>query len=415
MDTFLNRYRNLTVLLLVILAQLVLLAYQVKNDSDVRMIRVWAVTAVTPLARTIEGVRGGTEGFLQNYVVLRDTRSENQRLRTELGRLKIENQRLKTELETSDRAKALSVFESQSPSKMIAARVIMTALGSSGTAVFVDRGSVSGVEKGMAVVTPDGIVGKVLAAYPTASQVLLASDPSFAAGVVSQKNHVQGVLKGMGHGNCRVDYVQNEEKVESGEWFYTSGDDRIFPKGLPAGQVTSARSSNPFQEIVLEPSGLSGGLEEVLIIVQGVHQEIPDLKTAAQPVYLAPPAPSSPGDAHAVPSPATSGGGNTAPAMTTDADKIREHYQELGVAQNHKFGDNPPGTKAVDFNLQPAQGEKPAAVVKPGAERETGRRGEGGTSTPTPNTQSTAPVVPPPPTPRVSPSQPKAGARVRNP
>jgi rod shape-determining protein MreC len=119
--------------------------------------------------------------------------------------------------------------------------VIATAAGASNTAVFVDRGSTSGVQKGMAVVTPDGIVGKVLAAYPTASQVLLVTDPSFAAGVVSQKNHVRGILKGMGHGNCRVDYVQNEEKVETGEWFYTSGDDRIFPKGMPAGQVTAVR------------------------------------------------------------------------------------------------------------------------------------------------------------------------------
>jgi rod shape-determining protein MreC len=294
---------------------------------------------------------------------------------------------------------------------MIAARVIMTALGSSGSAVFVDRGSVSGVEKGMAVVTPDGIVGKVLAAYPTASQVLLASDPSFAAGVVSQKNHVQGILKGMGHGNCRVDYVQNEEKVESGEWFYTSGEDRIFPKGLPAGHATSARASNPFQEIIVEPSGLTGGLEEVLIIVQGVHQEIPDLKTAAQPIYLAPPAPASPGEAQSPPAQAASTGGSaTSPVLATDADKIREHYQELGAAQNHKFGDNPPGTKAVDFNLQSAPGEKPA-TVKAGADGETRRRGEGGSSTSNPNTHSAAPAAPPSSDPRVSPSQPKAAPR----
>ena len=297
METLLNRYRNITVLLLVIFAQFVLLAYQVKNDSDVRLIRVWAVTAVTPLARAIEGVRGGTDGFLQNYVVLHDTRAENEKLHHELGRLKLENQALKTELSTADRAKALAVFESQSPSQMIGARVIMTALGSSGSAVFVDRGSVSGVEKGMAVVTPDGIVGKVLAAYPTASQVLLATDPSFAAGVVSQKNHVSGILKGLGHGSCRVDYVQNEEKIEVGEWFYTSGEDRIFPKGMPVGRVTAARSGNPFQEITVDPSGLAGGVEEVLIILQGVHQEIPELKTAAQPIYLAPPVPAAPGEA----------------------------------------------------------------------------------------------------------------------
>ena len=363
METLLSRYRNVTVLLLVICAQLILLAYQVKNDSDVRLIRVWSVTAVTPLARTLEGARGGTTGFLQNYVVLRDTRAENQKLRTELGKLKLENQFLKTELATADRAKALETFEAHTPSKMSGARVIATAAGASNTAVFVDRGSTSGVQKGMAVVTPDGIVGKVLAAYPTASQVLLVTDPSFAAGVVSQKNHVRGILKGMGHGNCRVDYVQNEEKVEMGEWFYTSGDDRIFPKGMPAGQVTAVRPGGSFLEIAVEPSGLANGLEEVLIILEGVHQEIPDVKTAATPIYLAPPPPNA---AAAAPAQTDAAGGQKAnPGLATDADRMREHLKELGDAQGHKFGDNPPGTKPMDFNLQPAQ--KPAPKPTPPA------------------------------------------------
>jgi rod shape-determining protein MreC len=376
MDTLLNRYRNITVLLLVILAQLVLLAYQVKNNSDVRLIRFWAVTAVTPLARTIEGLRGGTDGFLQNYVLLRDTRAENQRMRNELGRLKLENQFLKTELATADRAKALEAFESRTPSKMIAARVIGTATGASASAVFVDRGSAAGVEKGMAVVTPDGIVGKVLAAYPTASQVLLATDPSFAAGVVSHKNHVRGILKGLGHGSCRVDYVQNEEKVETGEWFYTSGEDRIFPKGLPAGQVTVARSGSPFQDVTVDPSGLAGGLEEVLIILQGVHQDIPELKTAAAPVYLAPPPPTeAPTEGQAgSPQAALPAGPNRAPVLITDADKIREHYQEVGAAQGHKFGENLPGSKPANFNLQVKPGESLAVTTKPGVEGETHTR-----------------------------------------
>jgi len=59
MESFLNRYRNITVLLLLIFAQLILLAVQIRNDQDVRMIRVWTVTAVTPAARIAEWMRGG--------------------------------------------------------------------------------------------------------------------------------------------------------------------------------------------------------------------------------------------------------------------------------------------------------------------------------------------------------------------
>ncbi len=385
MDTLLSRYRNITVLLLVIFAQLVLLAYQVKNGSDVRLIRVWAVTAVTPLARVIEGARGGTQGFLQDYVFLRDSRTENERMRSELGRLKLENQFLKTELATADRAKALQAFEQRSPSKMIAARVIATATGASASAVFVDRGTTSGIEKGMAVVTPDGIVGKVLAAYPYSSQVLLATDPTFAAGVESQKNHVRGILKGLGHGNCRVDYVQNEEKVETGEWFYTSGDDRIFPKGMPVGQVTSARPGNPFQEISLDPAGLAGGLEEVLIILEGVHQEIPEFKTSSEPIYLAPPPPGEP--QHAPDQSASTGGPANTPALATDADKLREHYKDVSDAQGHKFGDNPVGSKAVNFNLPVKPGENPTPTTQPPAASST--------TAPKPAPQAKPPAAPP--------------------
>src|SRR5579864_7642558 len=107
METFLNRYRNLTVLLLVIFAQLVLLAVQVKNDQDVRMIRVWTVTAVTPAARVVEWLRGGSIGFVRDYITLHDTHDQNRRLQAEVDKLKLENIFLKNELNTADRAKAL--------------------------------------------------------------------------------------------------------------------------------------------------------------------------------------------------------------------------------------------------------------------------------------------------------------------
>jgi rod shape-determining protein MreC len=151
MDSLLNRYRNVTVLVLVIMAQLILLAYQVKTGNDVRLIRVWSVTAVTPLARMLEGIRSGVTNFIANYITLHDTREQNRAMRQELVRLKMENQFLRTELSTADRARALSVFQSRTQSRTLAARVIGTGAGASSRVVFVDRGSVSGVEKGMAV------------------------------------------------------------------------------------------------------------------------------------------------------------------------------------------------------------------------------------------------------------------------
>ncbi len=351
-----SRYRNLTLLLVVISAQLVLLAYQVKSNQDVRLIRVWAVTAVTPLARVLEAIRGAAGDLLENYVLLRGAVEENRRLREELGRLKLENQYLKSELATAERARALSVFQAHSPSKTIAARVIGAGAGGASRVVFVDRGSTSGVMRGMAVITPDGIIGKVVAAFPTASQVQLITDPTFAAGVISEKR-VRGTLKGQGHGACRVEYVQAEQKVEVGEWFYTSGDDRVFPRGLPAGVVTAVRDGNPFKEVYVAPSGLQGGLEEVLIVLEGVHQQIPESGRPNPGMYLLPPPPEEPN----APGLARAGG------AATDADRLRERYQAIGAAQGHKFGEGAPGSKPPNFNLDPAQAVPPAQNPAAGA------------------------------------------------
>ncbi len=348
MESLLTRYRNITVLLFAICAQIVLLAFQVKNGSDVPMIRVWAVTAVTPLAQVVEGSRSTVAGLLGSYVSLRDVREQSRKIQAQADTLKLENQFLRNELAMADRVKALGHFEARSPSKLIAARIIGTGTGAQNRVSFVDRGSNAGVQKGMGVITPDGIVGKVLASYPTASQVLMVDDPGFAAGVISQKNHVRGILKGLGHGKAQVDYVQNEETVEQGEVFFTSGDDRVFPKGMPAGKVISVGTGSNFKSISLEPLGLQNGPEEVLIVLEGRHQIIPEAP-APQTVYLGSTVTSDPSDPNAK---------QSAVPLLTDADRARQHYKELGEAQNHKFGEGAPGSLPPDFNLKP----KPAVV-----------------------------------------------------
>jgi rod shape-determining protein MreC len=360
MDLLLNRYRNLMVLLVAILAQLAMLAYQVKSNGEVRLIRVWAVSLVTPVARMLEGGRGGVSTFFQDYVVLLGVREENRRLKADLDQTKLENQYLRNELSTADRAKALAIFQQQSQSRTVAAHVIGNTTDG-GKVVIIDRGGNSGILKGMAVITPEGIAGKVTAVYPTASYVLLITDQTFAAGVISQKNRVHGTVRGQGYSGVMVDHVQNEETVEPGEWFYTSGDDRIFPKGLPVGRVTNVRQGRAGnKEITLAASGVQNGLEEVLIVVDGVHGTIPDTPPGEQPVHLLDP-PTSDGVPQA--SPVQSG------PLSTEADRLLERYRRIGEAQNHTYG----GPGAPNFNIgieQNQSGDAPRAS-DPGMGRAT--------------------------------------------
>jgi len=329
MEHFLNRYRNLTALLVAIVAQLILLAYQVKSDGEARLIHVWAVGAVSPIAKGFDSLISHISGGVTDYALVFEARSENRRLHKELDDLKIENQKLASELALADRAKALALFQKTVPSKLLAARIIGHTPGVASQVAIVDRGSSDGVQKGMGVVTPDGIVGKVTAVFPSSSFVLLISDPDFAAGVVSQKNRAHGTLKGSSSSSLVIDYIDLNQKVEPGEWFYTSGEDRIFPRGFPVGVAKAVRTAKGRQEVMLKASGTEHGLEELLIVIEGVHGAVPPVAAPLQPSYeLAPP-----GAEPSLPAPATGITQNR-----TDADKVIERYRRIGESTGHQPG-----------------------------------------------------------------------------
>src|SRR5262249_24610033 len=176
-------------------------------------------------------------------------------------------------------------------SQTTTASVIGAGANPNSRVVFLDRGSGAGIRPGMAVITPDGIAGKIQAVFPGSSLALLISDANSAAGVILEKSRAHGILKGSGLNDARIEYLPNEEKVTIGEKGYTSGEDRISPKGLVVGTVTHAQPGRDFQEIAVQPGARLNRLEEVLVVTQGVHQEIPSALPRAQapPVLLPPP------------------------------------------------------------------------------------------------------------------------------
>ncbi len=360
MEALLGRFRNLTVLIIVVLAQLVYLGYQVKANRDERLIRVWAVSAVTPMAGIVEAFRQNTIGFLQDYFILLDVREQNRRLKMDNDRLRMQNIYYRNQLSTAEHARALILFQNESPSKTIAARVIGNSTVATSKAVFIDRGSTSGIEKGMAVVTPEGIVGKVVAVYPLVSQVLLVTDPTFKVGVESQKGHVHGVLD-CAAGKCKVEQIQNEDKVDKNEWFYTSGEDRIFPKGFPVGSVVSSEPGQGMRDIALNLSGAPGGAEEVLVVLHGVHQAIPAAPLEEEAI------------AAAMPAPPDDQAGKPEVKPQTEADKVQHHYEELGKDEGHVYGGI--GSNLPNFNPKPAASASAtadsASAPKPTAESPT--------------------------------------------
>jgi len=281
--------------------------------------------------------------------VLLEVREENRRMKAELDRIKMDNQYLRAELSTANRAESLAIFQKHSPSKTVAAHIIGNTTGTGAKVVIIDRGSNSGIQPGMAVITPDGIAGKVTKVFAVSSFILLVTDQTFAGGVISQNNRVHGTFKGLGYeGAGKIEHIQNEQKVDQGEWFYTSGDDRIFPKGLPVGEVTTVHQGKTEKEIYVSLSGFKNGLEEVLIIVEGVHVPIPDAPVTNQSVHLLAPPPADAGGISPAVQPLQTG------PLSTDADRIKERWRKLGEQEHHIYGER--GNGAPNYNT-PAKAE----------------------------------------------------------
>src|SRR5277367_3058932 len=139
----------------------------------------------------------------------------------------------------------------------------------------------------MAVITAEGVVGKVLRAFNTTSQVLLINDQTSGVGALLEKSRLQGVVRGTPLGEVVLEKVMSDETVQPGDRVLTSGGDQIFPKGLPVGTVTKV-SPGPalFLNIRVRPIADLSRLEEVLVITQQEEKE-PALADGVQPMRAA--------------------------------------------------------------------------------------------------------------------------------
>jgi len=273
MESVLGRYRNLVILVGVLFLQVLGLAMQVKragnDEGNTRLIRIWTVDAITPFERALVWVQSGTGNIWHNYFYLRGVRAENRQLKDQIEQMRIQQVRLSEDAAQARRLQTLLAFKEQFISRTVAAQVI----GSSGSdlsrIVYIDKGENAGITRDMAVMTSDGIVGKVLLTYPSVSQVLLISDQSSGVGAMLEKTRLQGVLRGTANGEVELERVMSDEQVPVGETVLTSGGDQIFPKGLPIGTVTTVGSGKDlFLNIKIKPAANLSKLEEVLVLVE---------------------------------------------------------------------------------------------------------------------------------------------------
>jgi rod shape-determining protein MreC len=374
MESFFSRYKNPLLLMAVLFVQVILLATQVRRLDDpknpgsgsTRLIRVWAVNIATPFERAFIGVGRFTRNTWHNYIDLHDVRNQNRQLQAEVDNLRISQAKLKEDAEQAHRLQALLDFKERFIGATVAAQVIGTSGSEQSRVIYIDKGAHQGLKQDMAVITPDGIVGKVKEVYFTSSQVLLISDRDSGAGVILEKSRLQGDLHGSSQGETLVKNVMSDEKVDVGERVVTSGGDRIYPKGLPVGVVTGFNTDPDkplFLSIAVKPATNLGRLEEVLVVTK-MTEELPNTSQLSGRVraadILAQRLPTVP----KVPEKATGKPGDKNPAQEKPATGKPENQAGITGAssQSVKGISNP--------NPIPNQAKKPAAGANSGADKE---------------------------------------------
>ncbi len=276
-----SRHRSLVLLAAVVVSQVLLLALQIKRERQVRLVRVWTVTVISPFQRAGAWAIDGISGSWSNYVGLRHAQRENQELRAELDRLKLRNSELESRAAEADRLAGLLGFrEAHGEVPMLPARVIGSSADAASKTVYISRGERDGVRKNMGVITPEGVVGKVIEVYTGTAQVLLLTDKDGGVGALLASSRTQSPVGGVGESLLVMKYVSSDEPVAVGERVLTSGQDRIFPKDLPVGTVVEIKPGNPFKLVRVQPAAHLQRLEEVLVLP--TQQELEPKKQAEQ-------------------------------------------------------------------------------------------------------------------------------------
>ncbi|HEY3490412.1 MAG TPA: rod shape-determining protein MreC [Candidatus Deferrimicrobiaceae bacterium] len=232
-------------------------------------LRGFGAAVFQPVYKVADFLRENVTGFWYRYLALIGVSEENDRLRKETVELRARLQESRDALLENRRLRELLQFAPMAEKPTMGARVVGHDVSPWFQAVYIDAGSVSGVEPGMAVTTPGGGIGRIHKTWRNLSEVLLATDGRFAADVIVERSRVRAVAEGMGGSFCRLKYVSPLADVAVGDRVLFSGFDGSMPKGTLLGAVVSVDKPKEglFQKVKVQSAVHYQSVEELLVVL----------------------------------------------------------------------------------------------------------------------------------------------------
>jgi rod shape-determining protein MreC len=257
------------------------ISHQVDGGSGASLLQRLVFAVLSPFQEAVAAAVRGVARTWTGYLDLRGVHEKNQRLEERLSILETLLQEKQHKARESERLRELLQLRADLPHKTIVAEVIAREGMPWFRSITINKGRDAGVALEAPVISPTGVVGRVIAVGPRAARVQLLQDRDSGAGVLIERSRVKGVVAGQvgfaesNSGDLVMKYVPEMADVVVGDVVLTSGQDRIYPKGLVVGRVHFVSPGSLFKEVLVEPSARFDQLEEVLVVRGGQEQNLP--------------------------------------------------------------------------------------------------------------------------------------------
>ena len=261
------RQRTAILFIAVVLGHIILISAQVNSSAGVPLLEVATFGAFAEVQRGAASMTGGIRNAWNGYVDLRGVRAENDHLKKQLGDLQVQFQQERARAERARQLESLLGLQQDLKLETVSASVIGASASLDFRGMTIDKGSKTGVAANMAVIAPDGVVGRIVTPTMHASKVQLLIDRNAAAGARVERSRAEGIVVGAGEDTVRMDFVAATADVRVGDTIVTSGTDGIYAKGFVIGKVETVNNGDGiYKAIRVRPSVPFNRLEEVLVI-----------------------------------------------------------------------------------------------------------------------------------------------------
>jgi rod shape-determining protein MreC len=252
----------------VVLAHIILISAQVNSRAGVPVLEGVAFGVFSEVQRAATATVNGARNVWSGYVDLRGVHLENEALTEQLDALKVDLQAERALAARSEQLRRLLGLRDRAQLSMAAADIIGVGASPDFQTATIGKGTLDGLQNDMAVIAPEGVVGRVVTPGARAAKVQLLVDRNAAAGAMVERTRVHGVVLGTGGNSLRMDYVAEMGDVRVGDTVVTSGVDGIFPKGFVIGQVEALEGSGGlYTSITVRPAVDLHSLESVMIVL----------------------------------------------------------------------------------------------------------------------------------------------------